>query len=548
MTQITLRPYQQQAIDNTISYLMNTAGNPILALPTGAGKGWIIAYIIHYIRMNWPGKRILMAVHNQNLVADTSSRTQSILSEQVGVNCAGLKRKDWHHDVIFGSVQSMARLAEKLGQRALLIVDECHLVGNLETAGYGQLLAKLKESQPDIRILGLSATPWRVGMGLLTNGPVFDEIVLNMCDIEGMQLMFDNGWLVPPITRRADTQIDTAALKVRNGDFTQKSLGAAMSDDVTEVALREFCEKAYDRQCWLVFALSIEHADKCGLILNNMGIRTGVMHSAMSKAENAHTMALYASGHLRCVVNKDMLTTGVDIPRIDAIAMLRPTQSSSLWVQMVGRGLRPFPEAGKLNCLVMDYGGNIERCGPINAPLIPFAAGTSPKGKPKEDDDGQSAGVAPMRICDECGTYNYLANTICDGCGCYLTELKGEASIADILAGAGGTVEKPKKGAYDIANRAFSTLMGAEGNKYLRITYTTVCGMKIHKPLHFAVRAGSDHPPTGPKWWARNMLSGAVPIDATQAINMVGNLKTTVAVRAKQNDRGSWKITKEYFA
>lgn len=547
MTSITLRGYQQQAVDNTIGYLTTEAGNPILALPTGAGKGWIIAHVIQYIRANWPGKRILMAVHNKDLVEDTSSRSQSILQgEPVGVNCAGLRRKDWTHDVLFGSVQSMARKAELLGSRALLIVDECHLVGNMDTAGYGQLLTKLRDNEPGVRILGLSATPWRVGMGLLTNGPVFDDIIINMCDIEGMQMMFDNGWLVPPVTRRADNQIDTASLKTRNGDYTQKSLGTAMTDDVTELALQEFCEKAYDRACWLVFALSIEHADKCGSILNAMGIPTGVMHSAKSKEENARILAMYKSGQLRCVVNKDMLTTGIDIPRIDAIAMLRPTQSSSLWVQMVGRGLRAHPEGGKLNCLVMDYGGNIERCGPINAPLVPPVAGTGAKGQPKPDADAESAGVAPMRICEECGTYNFLAATICEGCGCYLTELKGEASEAAILAGVGGTSEKPKAGAYEVASRTFKLLKGGDGHKYLRITYETTCGMTVHKPLYFSVRAGSDYAPAGPKWWQRNMIRGAIPVDADDAIYMTSNLRPVTSFRAKQKENGAWKVTKEY--
>ena len=551
MGNITLRDYQQECVDTTIDFLKTKAGNPLLALPTGAGKGWIQAFICKFIQQNWPDRRVVMAVHNQELVRDTYERAKSVLGDDaVGVNCAGVSSKrDWDKRFIFGSVQSMAGKAELLGWRDLLLVDEAHRVGNLDTANYGQLYGKLAHHNSRLRVAGLTATPWRVGMGLLTNGPVFDEVVYDVTGIEGMNMMFERGYLVRPITFRGDAHADTAMLKrSSNGDFTKASMEAAVSDKITRKALVEFTQKAFDRHAWLVFAISIEHGEKCVAILNEMGIPSGLIHSKMKAAEKKQVLDLYRSGAIRCVVNVDMLTTGFDYPKIDALAILRPTMSSSLWVQMVGRGLRICLETGKVNCLVLDFASNIERCGPINNPIIPLSPAEKAEAKRKEKEGEPAEPMPEARICDACGMYNEADALVCECCETPLTKFTGEASDKAILASAGGdTVKGPQKGRYDVVRRTFKVQYDYNGNSYLQIVYAVEGGMNFVKKLSWHnANPQATYTPGAYAWWSKNSNGQLPPDSAEDAIERTDELMDVVAVRVKQDDKGNWKVTKEY--
>jgi DNA repair protein RadD len=314
------------------------------------------------------------------------------------------------------------------GRRDLLVIDEAHLVspnddtsylkfiqelqwGELDPAkinsqmAFNAALNQARNFNPYLRVIGLTATPYRLGLGCMTNGNIFTDIAYNLCTIEGFNRLIAEGYLAPLIPKRTAIELDVSNVGMTKGEFAPGELQQAVDkSEVTYAALTETVNYGHDRRSWLIFASGIEHAEHIGEMLNSaFGVPTCVIHSKKTDKENAEALEAWKAGKYRAAVNMNSLTTGVDHPAIDLIAMLRPTMSTGLWVQMLGRGTRPFP--GKANCLVLDFAGNTRRLGPINDPVIPKLKGKGPPGD------------APVRICDQCGTYNHASAKVCFVCG-----------------------------------------------------------------------------------------------------------------------------------
>jgi DNA repair protein RadD len=270
---------------------------------------------------------------------------------------------------------------------------------------------------PYLKIIGLSATVYRLGMGLLTNGPIFTDIAYDLCNIQGFSRLIAEGYLAPIFPKKTNVELDVSSVGMSStGDFNDRALQAAVDDaDITYKALTEAVQIGQSRRSWTAFASGIDHAIHIAEMLRGtFGIDAAEVHSKMPEKERDRRIDAYKRGELRCIVNKDILTTGFDHPPIDLILMLRPTMSTGLWVQMLGRGTRPYDPAingylpgfasKKFDCCVLDYAGNTRRLGPINDPVIP-----KPKGKGR-------AGDAPVKICDACGAYNHTSARFCLVC------------------------------------------------------------------------------------------------------------------------------------
>jgi DNA repair protein RadD len=214
--------------------------------------------------------------------------------------------------------------------------------------------------------------------------------------------------------------LDTTGVHIRGGEFVEKELQAAVNkEETTRRALYECLEFGSDRAKWLVFSSGIAHAESITRNLQELGVSALAVHSKMNGSRDAAINA-FKEGKIQALVNSDILTTGFDEPGIDLIACFRPTMSSRLWVQMLGRGTRPnyasgfnlseyedrlqaIRQSSKQNCLVMDFARNIEKMGPINDPVVPRK-----KGK------GGSA-PAPVKVCTGCGNYNHASARYCGG-------------------------------------------------------------------------------------------------------------------------------------
>jgi DNA repair protein RadD len=410
------RWYQREAIDSLFDYFRENPGyspngeavekNPLVCLPTGTGKSHVIADFTREAMETYPGTRVIMATHVKELVEQNASKLVGAWPlAPLGIYSAGLKSRDFMQPIIFGGVQSMVKKPEIFGRRDLLVIDEAHLLSPSADTSYQKLIVALRKINPYLKVIGLTATRWRLGLGCLTNGNIFTDVVYDLCTIEGFNRLISEGYLAPLVPKRTNTELDVSNVGMSNGEFRPGELQTAVDKyDTTYAAIQELVEQGGDRRSWLVFASGIEHAEHIAEILNSaFGIPTCVIHSKQSDTINTQNLKDWKAGKYRCAVNMNGLTTGVDHPAVDLIGMLRPSMSSGLWVQMLGRGTRPCE--GKDNCLVLDFAGNTRRLGPINDPVAPRPKGKGPPGD------------APVKVCPECSAYCHTTAKVCIVCG-----------------------------------------------------------------------------------------------------------------------------------
>jgi DNA repair protein RadD len=354
------RYYQSESNAAVWSYLSSKSGNPVVVLPTGAGKSLLIALLIQQALEF--GGRVVVLAHRKELLQQNADEIRGLIpGVDVGIYSAGLKSKEIHNAVVIAGIQSVFRKAPDLGRRHLVIVDECHLISDLEESMYQQFFAGIE--QPGLRIVGLTATPFRTGSGPIC-GPdrQFHRIVYEAKTAD----LIAQGFLCPITNKPADLQIDTDKVSLRGGEFVESEMQAAFGRwEVVGIACQELYDKTKDRHSILIFASGVSHAEDIAKILTECtGERVGVVTGETLDMERATLLSDFKSQQLRWLVNCDVLTTGFNAKCVDAIAVLRATMSPGLFCQMVGRGLRLHES--KTNCLLLDFGGNIARHGSID--------------------------------------------------------------------------------------------------------------------------------------------------------------------------------------
>ncbi len=507
-----LRYYQHEAVESLFTFFDEHGGtgvdgkpkpaNPLVCLPTGTGKSLVIGEFIRRAMIRYPGTRVLMSTHVKELIRQNAAKLQELWPlAPLGIYSAGLKSRDYHLPIVYGGVQSLINVASSIGFRDLLVIDEAHLIG--DEGNYTKLINILTNMQgmnPFLKVIGLTATPYRLGLGHMTNGSIFTHTAYDLCTIDGFSRLMAEGFLAPLIAKRTDTQLDVSDVGRTAGDYNAGQLEDAVDKEtVTFAALKECMEKAHDRRSWLIFASGVKHANHIREMLQNIfGVSCGLVHSntkdfPRTDKQNEDDLNDWKAGKLRAIVNMNSLTTGVDHPACDFIAMLRPTMSPGLWVQMLGRGTRPFDWYKlsdtmktlliafqgfvKTNCLVLDFAGNTRRLGPINDPVIPKQKGKGPPGD------------APVRICEACGTYNHASARICTVCGAEFTfaeKLNRHASGLELLRS-----DLPQIETYPVSHVVITEHTSKKsGNQSLKIAY--FCGLRtfyeyisVESPVNF---------------------------------------------------------------
>jgi len=419
-----LRPYQQDAILAIYNYFLTSSGNPIVGLPTGTGKSVIIGEFIKGVFQNYPHQRVMLLTHNKEIITQNLAKLIALWpTAPAGVYSAGIGRRESHFPITFAGIASVASKAAFFGHQDLVLIDECHLVGVKENTQYRAFLSALLKVNPNLKVIGFTATHYRLGMGLLTEGDLFSDVCFDLTGLDAFNHLISEGYLSPLIPKRTSMMYDVSEVHMSGGEYKQGELQAAVDkSELTYTAVREMVEFGHDRRHWLVFASGIEHAEHVASMLDTFNVSACVIHSKMTSTARDEAIAGFKSGKYRAAVNNNVLTTGFDFPEIDLIGMLRPTSSPGLWVQMLGRGTRPVYSWGfdlrerdgrlaaiaagqKQNCLVLDFAGNTRRLGPINDPVIPRAKG---KG---------GGGTAPVKVCEVCGVYNHASVRVCSHCG-----------------------------------------------------------------------------------------------------------------------------------
>lgn len=405
MKEIVLRPYQEEAVDAIFTYFEKNTGNPIVALPTGTGKSILIAEFIRRSLSMYPKTKIMMLTHVKELIQQNFEALIKIWpSAPAGIFSAGLSRKDAYFPLTFAGIASVAKKADLFKHQDLLLIDECHLVSDKGSAMYVKFIKQLKKYNPALKVIGFTATQYRLGLGLLTGGKIFTDICFDLTGKESFQRLIAEGFMSPLVTKKTVSEFDVSNVKLTAGEYNLKHLQVAVNQErITQAAVTEAIKYGLNRQSWLVFTSGIEHSEAAADILNQNGIKAAAVHSKIPGVERDRIITAFKRGEYQAVTNNNVLTTGFDYPEIDLIMVLRPTKSTGLWVQMLGRGTRPAPE--KENCLVMDFAGNTKRLGAIDDPVIP------------KKSVKLGNGSAPVKVCENCSSYQHISVRVCKECG-----------------------------------------------------------------------------------------------------------------------------------
>jgi DNA repair protein RadD len=354
-----LRQYQQEAVDATLQHFRKLKEPAVIVLPTGAGKSLVIAELAKIAR-----GRVLVLAHVKELVEQNSEKFKTYGLEP-GIYSAGLGQKDQNSKVIFGSIQSVARAEQEFfDEFSLLIIDECHRVSFEEDTQYATVINRLVESHPGICILGLTATPYRLDSGWMyqyhhkgylrtDENRFFKRCIFDL----SINYMIENGYLTPPIQIDAPVaSYDFSSLKLKEGErylITDIEDILKKQERITPVIIKNIVDLSADRKGVIIFTSTVRHAEE---ILTYLPKENSCLVIGDTPGEERdQVIRKFKNREIKFLVNVSVLTTGFDAPHVDVIAILRPTESVSLYQQIVGRGLRLSP--GKEDCLVLDYTG-----------------------------------------------------------------------------------------------------------------------------------------------------------------------------------------------
>jgi len=344
-----LRQYQQAAV-NAIVAKARLGSNVLASLPTGSGKSWIIAELCRLAN-----GRVCVMAHVRELLTQNADKIAQLTDKPVGIYCAGLGEKDATKPITVASVQSIVRGHHE--PFTAIVVDECHRIPHEKAGQYHAVFAH----SPNAKIIGLTATPYRLDGGMLTEGDdrLFDEIVYEAKTSD----LIEEGWLSPIVGYRGRHEADLEGVHTRLGEFVAGEMQERF-EDIAEDTCKDIVSKSAGRKAVLVFCAGIAHAEAVRGILAGMGESVAYVDGTVPGREREAELARFASGAARILVNVDVLTHGYDYPGVDCIALLRATKSPGLYVQAVGRGLRLAD--GKADCMILDFGGNIRRHGPLD--------------------------------------------------------------------------------------------------------------------------------------------------------------------------------------
>lgn len=518
---IVPRPYQSEAVEAVYEHLRTKDNNPCVVLPTGTGKSLVLAQIAKDSVEKWNG-RVLILAHVKELLEQNADKIRKLCPElKIGIYSAGLRSRDTTEQVIVAGIQSVYNKACELDAFDLVIVDEAHLISSEGDGMYRTFLADMKVINPHVRVIGLTATPFRLKGGLICKP---ENILNEICYEAGLKEMIQQGYLSPLISRAGRAEANLANLHIRGGEFISDEVAAAMDNDaLVTSACREIVELTRDRKSVLIFTASVDHCKHVAEKIQAFsGKECAIVTGDTSPAERAEIIARFKGEFipadlfgtpkppLKFLANVNVLTTGFDAPNTDCVVMLRPTNSPGLLIQCAGRGTRLSPETGKSSCLFLDYGGNILRHGPLD--MI----------KVKEPGSGKG-GDAPAKKCPQCLALIHAGYTACPECGYVFPPKESNDKMTQTASSAGVISGQVDYTDYEVLDVYYCVheKRGADPDapKTMRVDYQV--GFNEFKsewvcPEHTGYARGKFE-----KWWhERAALGCPMPRSAREAVSL----------------------------
>lgn len=531
--QIKLRPYQVDAVNAIWNGLAEVDGNILAVLPTGVGKAICLCEFIRKACTEFPDVRILAITFSKELVEQNYKEMIGLWPQvNAGIHSAGLNSRDVNSSVIFGSIQSIHKKAFALQRVNVIIVDEAQAIPRNANTMWLKFFADVKSINPDVRIIGLTATPWRMDVGLLHKGKdaIFSEIVYEYSILDAIR----EGYLAHPVSRPSRTQIDTSKVAIRGGEFVASELDAAASDPETINAIAdEMVANGQNRRSWILFGSGIK---TCMLLRDAIRERgyscEGVFATTPNKERDAIILA-FKRQEIRCLVSVVALMTGFNAPSTDLVGLARPTHSAGLYIQSCGRGTRPVYAPGydlstaegrlaaiaagpKPDVLILDWGSNIKRHGPLDQPLI------------KEKREG-APGDAPIKVCPNCESECAISARECVNCG-YEFEIVG--SKLNTKAAAGPLLSSQIVPEYcDVSDVSYRPHTKPDKPPSLKVQYQ--CGLAFYPQwVSFEYAPGSYPRRKAEQWWLER---GQAPVPSTvkEALMRIKELKKPKRILVK---------------
>jgi DNA repair protein RadD len=519
-----LRPYQEAAKAALYEHLRVRDDHPCVVLPTGGGKTPLLAAVCFDTVARWNGRVIVLA-HVKELLQQAADKLAEAAPDiPVGVYSAGLKRRDIDTPVLVAGIQSVWKRACELGPFDLAVVDEAHLIPPDGDGMYRRFLADAKIVNPHLRVIGLTATPFRMKTGAICTP---DGVLNHVCYEAGVRELIRDGFLCPLVSKAGTGAVDTTNLPIRAGEFDEGEAERLMDqDELVVAACAEVVELTKHRNAVLIFACGVVHAGHVARQLREAhGVECGVVTGKTPDGERAGVIDRFRNGQLKYLVNVNVLTTGFDASNVDAVVLLRPTLSPGLYYQMVGRGFRIHPS--KRDCLVLDFGGNVLRHGPVDR-LRGDAVECRPDGK------------APAKQCPACRSLVHAGYTRCPDCGAEFPPAvrkshESRSSSAGVLS---AKITTTRLAVSDV-RYCVHVKRGADEDapKTLRVDYRV--GWQKYKSEWICFEHTGWARAQAERWWKRRSAD-AVPDTAQAAADIANNgglaLATAISVRSVESE------------
>jgi DNA repair protein RadD len=533
------RPYQTEAHDAHVNYWASGGGNPLIVLPTGAGKSYQMAKFLKWSIDEFPGTRPLVLASFPELLVQNYKEIISLWPQApAGLYSASLGKRQSNAQILFAGIQSIHRKAFMLPNFDYVLVDEAHMISRKGGTMYRRFFDDLLSINPTMRIAGYTATEFRTDSGMLHEGPdaLFDGIAYKA---EIKDLM-DAGYLAPLTSRQTGVDIDTTGIATSAGDFNREQLDARACDPDTVNAIAD-CVKANSegRYGILVFGSGKKSTIALMNALYERGLYGEYAFDDTPRDQRNRSVENFKAGRLRVLGCYGLFTTGFNARHVDLIVMARATKSRGLYIQIAGRGTRTWDGnrviPPKRDCLCLDFGGNIARHGPID------------NMKPIKAKRG-SGGEAPYKICKNCGEENHATARHCVKCGYEFpppeSKVAKEASTLDIMSSGAETRTNEWIG----VDSVYYTLhTPRDENKPVSLKVSYRCGLLFYNEWICLEHEGAAKY-KAIAWWRRRAPGGtAVPQTISEALEVANCLDKPKQIAIRQNGKFTEVVGHRYF-
>lgn len=518
---------------------------PVVVMPTGTGKSMTMALFVMGIKQTYPHVRILNFAHVKELVKGNHDELLEMWpAAPAGIISSGLGRRDTMADIVYAGIGTYQNISIK---RAFdfIIIDEAHRVSDDEKTGYQKVITREKAKNPNLVVIGFTATDFRQGSGRLSESGIFDAICFDLSSGPAFVWLVDNHYLIRLRSVKTAFSLDESGISVRGGEYVESEASQAFRDqDILERAVDDIIQRGQNRRAWLGFAQSIDDAELLVDMFKYKGYVVEAVHS--KRGDRDDVLAKFERGEYRGVINQNVLTTGYDNRNIDLLFFLRLTRVASLWVQMLGRGTRPAWVKGfdlstfegrrdsilashKQDCLVLDYARNIDRLGPINYPRIP-------KRRTK------GGGEAPVRTCPVCETDNHISLKFCEECGHeFVVESKiiPQASDAEVVLDL-NNLPPPPPVEFGIfrPTKMISATHKAKAGKPPTVRVDYFCGVRRFSVWLCPEHVGFARKKTEDWWkWHGGNVTGPCPATVAELVAAVSKLQMPEHIKVWVNTK-----------